>query len=374
MKKNILIVSFSNIVSDPRVQRQIQALKDSANLTVLGFGNYKADGVEFISVLPPQKRKNKYLDAILLLGNFFEIYYSRITYVREAGEKLTGRKFDMIVANDIEALPIVMKSIPNTKIWYDAHEYAPRENEESTQWRFFFQSFKYYLCKKYMPLAAAITTVCDGIADEYSRLLGIEVVVIRNSPEFYPLSPSEISNKKIRFIHHGAAIRGRKLESMIELMSYLDERFHLSLMLVPTDPDYLEELRVLSKKTGRVDFIEPVSMKTIPNYINQFDLGIYFLEPTNFNQKYALPNKIFEFIQGRLGIVIGPSLEMANIVKKYKLGLVTNSFDLKEISQKVNALTKEDIVNFKKASHQHAQELSFENEEKKIKEIISKLV
>lgn len=373
IKKNILIISFSNIKSDPRVQRQINVLLKDYQLTVLGFGDFKRENLEFISIQPPQKRKNKYLDAFALLTRMFETYYYKLTYVEETAQALKGRSFDIVIANDIEALPIAIKANPTAKIWYDAHEYSPRENEESLQWRLFFQSFKYYLCRKYMPKAHAVTTVCDGIAEEYSNLLNIKVGVIKNSSEYHNLEPSNSSENSIKLIHHGAAIRGRKLESMIQLMDFLDQRFHLNFMLVPTDPSYLSELKLMAEQNCRVTFLSPVEMKNIPDFVNKFDLGIYFLEPTNFNQKYALPNKIFEFIQGRLGIVIGPSLEMAKFVKKYNLGLVTDSFDLIEISKKMNLLTRNDVMNFKEASHLHAKELSFEGEINEIHRIISTL-
>lgn len=372
-KNNILIISFSNIASDPRVQRQIQALRENSNLVVLGFGTFKSVGIEFLSISPPGKRKNKYLDALLLLFRQFEFYYSRLTFVKEAQEKISGKSFDLVIANDIEALPLAFNSV-SSRVWYDAHEYAPRENEESIKWRLFFQPFKLFLCRKYMPKANIVTTVCDSIATEYSKLLGIEVEVIRNCPEFHSLAPSLGFVDKINLIHHGASIKGRKLEFLIDLMRHLDKRFHLYLMLTSTDPEYLEELKIQARIDNRIKFLEPVEMKEIPKFINQFDLGIYFLKPLNFNQKYALPNKLFEFIQGRLGIIIGPSVEMSKIVNNYKLGMVTKNFNLTDIAEEINALTYDKISSFKAASHNHAIELSFEGERNKIIDIASRII
>ena len=57
-------------------------------------------------------------------------------------------------------------------------------------------------------------------------------------------------------------------------------------------------------------------MHELPRMANDYDVGLYLLPPTNFNQRYALPNKFFEFIQGRLAIAIGPSPEMAKLVER----------------------------------------------------------
>lgn len=371
--KKILIISFSNIKSDPRVRRQIDTLKEDFKLSVLGFGDFFDNDVDFISVAGPQKRKNKYLDAAQLFLGFFDLYYFRITYVVEAYSKLRGKKFDVIVANDIDSLPLVKKCFPSTPLWYDAHEYSPKQHEDDFKWRIFFKRFYFFLCKKYMPQANIVTTVCDGIAHEYSKLLGIDVKTIQNVPNYEKLNPSSGDSTSIKMIHHGGAIRSRKLEFMIEVVEKLDERFQLYLMLVPTDPVYLQELKELSKNCSRIFFVKPVEMKVISKEINKYDLGLYFLPPSNFNQELALPNKLFEFIQARLGIIIGPSREMAKVVKKYKLGIVTGDFNIEKIVSELNRIKIKDVIQYKNATNECAAVLSFENEKIKIIEIVSQL-
>ena len=56
------------------------------------------------------------------------------------------------------------------------------------------------------------------------------------------------------------------------------------------------------------------------------------LFPVNFNHIHAFPNKFFEFIQARLALVIGYSLEMIEIVKKYQIGVIAKSFLRKGLS------------------------------------------
>ncbi len=372
--KTILIISYSVLKIDPRIQRQIETLKKTYKISTLGFGPSGHPEINEYQIAPIRKRDNKYKDAFLLLGRFFDFYYDQLPYISETRSVLKGKKFDLIIANDIEALPVALDFSPESKIWYDAHEYSPRENEDSLQWRIFFAPFKTYLCKKYLKKANFMTTVCDGIAMEYMKQFNRkEVEVVRNSPPFYDLTPSLVKEDKISFIHHGAAIRGRKIENMIHLMKLLDKRFNLNLMLIPTDPEYLLELKSLSSNLSNISFLEPVSMTKIPEFINQYDLGIYFLEPLNFNQKFALPNKIFEFLQARLGIIIGPSPEMAKIVSANGLGLVTESFDMNEISHAINSLTTDSIKNFKLNSHKAASSLSFESDSKLILQLIEKV-
>ena len=99
-------------------------------------------------------------------------------------------------------------------------------------------------------------------------------------------------------------------------------------------------------------------MKQIVETINQFDIGLYILEPYSFNGLMALPNKFFEFVQGRLAIAIGPSPEMMRLVNKYNLGIVSDDYSPQTMAKLLNNLSAEKIQFFKEQSNRSAYELS----------------
>ena len=144
------------------------------------------------------------------------------------------------------------------------------------------------------------------------------------------------------------------------MMDYLDDRFTLDFMLVPSSKNYLSQLKVKASPNNRIRFIEPVPMQEIPSTCNRYDIGVYLLPPVSFNSKYALPNKMFEFIQARLAVAIGPSPEMVRIVDKYNCGVVADSFSPQDLAAKLNALTSDQIQYFKNRSHEAAKELCSE--------------
>ena len=49
----------------------------------------------------------------------------------------------------------------------------------------------------------------------------------------------------------------------------------------------------------RVRIVPPVLSHEVVSFIHQYDMGIFILEPINFNYTHALPNKLFEFVQAR---------------------------------------------------------------------------
>ena len=184
-----------------------------------------------------------------------------------------------------------------------------------------------------------------------------------------------IQEKKIRLIHHGGAMKVRKLELMINMMKYLDpDRYELTLMLVQSEPAYYNYLIKVSQKYKNIKFIEPVSFSEITKTLNNFDIGIFLLLPEIFNYKYALPNKLFEYIQARLAIAIGPSIEMVKIVEHYNLGIYSENFSPKSLAKRIAQITPDEIMEYKRNADKYAKELSAEMNIKKIKDIVDELI
>ena len=109
-----------------------------------------------------------------------------------------------------------------------------------------------------------------------------------------------------------------------------------------------------------VKFLPPVPTGDIAAFTNQFDVGIYSLPPTNFNNHYALPNKFFEFVQARLAIAVAPSPEMARIVRERDLGVVAEDFTPESAARAIRTLNAEKIDHYKDQAHKHARDLSAE--------------
>jgi glycosyltransferase involved in cell wall biosynthesis len=112
----------------------------------------------------------------------------------------------------------------------------------------------------------------------------------------------------------------------------------------------------------RITFRSPVSPQEIPETINAYDIGLFLLPPVNFNRVHALPNKLFEFIMAGLAIAIGPSPEMARIVRAYRLGIVADTFEPADLAQRLNALTPEEINAMKRHSLNAAKRFSADAE------------
>ncbi|MBI2747508.1 MAG: glycosyltransferase [Burkholderiales bacterium] len=361
--KKVLIISFSEIWRDPRVMRQIRLLESDCDVTVAGFGDRPEANIRFVELLRQQQRASlprKLLWALKLLLGWAESYYWNQYEVVTAARLLSDTAPDLIIANDLPALPLALRLAKGKPVVYDAHEYSPRENEERWAWRLLFGRYNDALCRRHLPQVDSMLTVCQGIADEYARNYGVRPLVVHNAPQRQPLSPSPLDGTSIRMIHHGVASRSRQLELMIEIMNHLDQRFTLDLMLIEGETEYMQLLRQKAQHDPRIRFVDPVPMSQICQRTNAYDVGLFFLPPNSFNYRYALPNKFFEFVQARLAIAIGPSPEMAALVRKYECGVVAESFEPSALARLLQNLDPAGLTSLKAASHRAAEELCFE--------------
>jgi hypothetical protein len=374
--KKILILSYSHLSSDPRIIRQINALNQNYIVETCGYSAPNEKNIKFYPIykMPSFSLFRKIKRFFQFIFRNFESYYwdnGKLNLVNE----LLKSNYNLIIANDIHTLPLALKiANKKSKVYFDAHEYHLLEFEDNFIWKIFHKPNMEYLCKKYIPMADAFSTVSKGIVDAYSKNVGITPFFLPNMASYHNLKPSLINDNQIKIIHHGAAIPSRKLELMIEMMAYTDERFSLDLMLVSSSKKYINKLKNLAKSHKNINFISAVKSSEICSFINKYSIGLYILQPSNFNNEYALPNKFFEFIQARLVIAISPSSEMEFYTKKYNLGVVADDFTPKSMAEKLNKLTKKDIEFYKSNVNEAAKLLSDEQNIEKIKDLAYSLV
>lgn len=380
LKPDILILVFSPVKRDPRVYRQILFLREHYNLTVVGFGESPVQGIEFYTLKKPPRpgivaklRWAYYVQT----RQFEKIYWTAFDEVHEAWEKLKDKRFDIIFANDLNTLPLALKlaQLSRSKVLFDAHEYFPRQYEDNWLLRFGYQRYYQYLCTRYLSQADAMMTVCEGIAQEYTKQYGVACQVVTNAPFYEDLSPQPVSEDVIRMIYHGGIHPSRKIENMIYLMDLLDERFKLDFILVATpSSSYLTYLQRLAHNHTHIRFLPPFPMMEIARSTNSYDIGLFLLSPDAFSYRMALPNKLFEFIQARLAVAIWPSPEMAKILKQYQCGVVADDFTIEAMAEQLNKLTSEDIMRYKHQAHQAAKSLSAETNQAILRELVAKLL
>jgi glycosyltransferase involved in cell wall biosynthesis len=377
--KNVLVLVFSNLKHDARVARQINWLRKNHSVTVVCFDAEQTPGVKYIRISQTKLTlPRKALLAGALVLRAYRLAY-RLFHDYGSLKKSIQKNFDLILANDIDTLPLAFELRGAGKIIFDAHEYAPRHFENNKIWKTFFQPFYLALCKNYIPRVDAMLTVGAGLANEYEKHFGVKPVIITNATRYVAIEPSQVKPHRIRLIHHGIANPSRGLELMVQMMASLDERFTLDMILMTSDyastktQAYITSFIRKAEENPRIKVLPAVPNAQVVQTINLYDIGVFLIPPINFNYANTLPNKLFEFIQARLGVAIGPTPEMASIVNAYENGVVADDFSPASLAHKLNALRPEDVMQFKKQSSVAALQLNAEKNEVIFNDLIDQL-
>lgn len=352
---NLLILSFSDISSDARVLKQIVEFSKDYRVTTCGYGPKPEGAIDHIQIRD-EDRIWAYNRAEVVLHWYKRAYWSNKA-VESAFHQLNDRTFDVILANEIDTVPLGLSLNPVRGVHADLHEYSPREKEDVFRWRLFVGPFRKWLCETYLPQCSSITTVSKGLADAYAENFGLEVAVSANATPYYDLTPSNVS-APIRLVHSGACLRDRDPLAMLEGVALSSNDVTLDLYLTPNDPGLLEEIKKRAAETHNVTVHDPVPYSALVRTLNRYDVGISILPPVNFNHVWALPNKLFDYVQARLGVIVGPSPEKARIVEMERIGVVMKDFSPEALAAAVDFLTTTRVTEWKNNSNESASDLS----------------
>lgn len=371
-----LVIVMSPITRDPRVRRQIDWLTEDGWIvdTVGPAGQHVEEVREHFGLADAPGWVQTPFGSAIIYGllphraKFRVLTRNRIP--NEVSKRISRGYYDLVVFNDHHFLPWIADRKTYTSsalaqpIHLDIHEYVTPRVERDSLWRKFAGPY-YDWIRTFIgdPRFATRSTVVPGIADLYAAEFNLPpLAIVRNCPPYVEQVPLAVEPGKISLLHHGGASWHRGIYQMIDAMRMADERFTLTLMLVGADEEVRKFKEHAKGLEDRVLFVPPVPMQSLARAVNVYDLEVMFYPPLNRNLEFALPNKLFEAVQGRLGLVIGESPAMADLIGRYGNGIVVTGWTGEDLGRALNALTENEVERMKNASNAAAPELSAEAE------------
>jgi glycosyltransferase involved in cell wall biosynthesis len=223
-----------------------------------------------------------------------------------------------------------------------------------------------------VPRLKYATTVCDSIAEIYIEKYGTPFRVVRNLPlasGHQPAKTGAIKNEKI-ILYQGAVNIGRGLQQVIQAMHYIEN----AKLIIAGDGDIKQQLeRMVNAENlqSKVEFTGRLTIDELIKITPTADLGISVEEDLGLNYRYALPNKLFDYIQAQVPVLVSNLPEMVAVVNRYRIGEITDSLEPRHLADKITDALKNTVKrrywldNLPKA----AAELTWKNEEIIIQEI-----
>jgi glycogen synthase len=275
---------------------------------------------------------------------------------------------DLIIANDWVTLPIAAraKARSGARILYDSHEFAPTEFADRWMWRMFAQRHVGEIERRYIGDADAILTVSPNIAKEICSRYRLRTLpfVVRNIPDFEPV-PARPTGDAVTVLFHGLFRPHRGIEALIDSVPLW--RPQLSLVLrgygAAAYVSQLEQRAKESQASSRIRFEGPVSPESVVAAAASADIGIFALPGSSPQSRFALPNKIFEYIGASLAVVTTPLTDMRALLDEWGCGAYTGE-TASEIAQCLNALDCNEIDRLKSRAALAARSLNWKEESK----------
>lgn len=307
-----VICSQSNFATDYRVEKMRQTLTSLGyDVTLLGRSH------------PHEKRESS--SHVDYMRHFFwhgPLFYAELN-LRLFLRLLFGKSWDLIVSIDLDTLAGCQTAahIRRTRLMWDSHELFPEVPEiagkpmvKKVWWA--IQNY----CVPRLRKTDIAVTVCKSIADIFLEKYGREFLVVRNAPLASRLSDvqkvsRDASERPFTILYQGAVNVGRGVEEMICALPELPN----CQFIVVGDGDMLDQAKALAAKTevsDRVEFIGRVPFRDLAPFMAKADVGLVLLRNISLNYQYALPNRVFDFIQAGLPIIGSRLPEIESIVEK----------------------------------------------------------
>lgn len=355
-KKRIYVSVTNDLCTDQRVSKVCKTLVDNGYEVVL-IGR----------VLPSSwnldvSYRVKRFKLTFNRGPLFYANYSLRLFLY-----LLLSKKGVLLSNDLDTLlpNYLISKIKGAKLLYDSHEYFTEVPElvKRPKVRLIWKKIEEFI----VPKLHFAYTVSQPIADAYHRAYGVSFKVIRNLPKQY--SPELNSQKENIIIYQGALNVGRGLEALILAMNKVN-----AVLWIAGDGDIAEELKELVRYNNldnKVSFLGRLNIEELKLETQKARIGISLEEEMGLNYTYALPNKLFDYIQAGVPVLVSALPEMKKVVQFYSIGEVLESREVSAIANQINKMLESaSYATWRNNCLIAAKELNWDKESQKLNQLL----
>jgi len=193
-------------------------------------------------------------------------------------------------------------------------------------------------------------------------------LVLLNTPPYKDAVPSPLRERCgldvgiPLVIYQGVVHHGRGLAPFFHAMKYMPD-VHLAVM---GDGPATAELQRVAHQTGvydRVHWLGSVPYDQLHAFTCGADAGLCLIEPLSLSYEYALPNKLFEYMNARIPSIVTDLPAMRAHIEKYPVGgLVDRELQPLEIARITRALLDAELSAPMRLACTSIRELSYEHQ------------
>ena len=260
----------------------------------------------------------------------------------------------MLHCHDVTSLPVglLCQFLFRVKLIYDAHEiYEDLANKQIEKEKKYRQ-----LHKLIERRASKFITINESIGDWYSEnypLLPKPVIIKNATPiakrfnydgRLHHAAGLNISTKIV--LYQGGFGKYRGLEWLVRAAKALPNEWALVMMGWGALEQELREIvgHESEAQPKKVCFIPPASHSELPYWSQGATIGVIPYEDVGLNHKFCTPNKLWEYPNAGIPLIVSDLPEMRKVIDRYNVGWVLpkerSDFVLANM---ISSLTESDI-------------------------------
>lgn len=333
----ICMLVTSNVIKDPRVQREAKLAHDNGfEVFVLGrrdsrFNQKLLEYLPYTVILVDVNRNDN--DSVI------KRIIERLSIGFNFTIKCIKLRPDIIHANDFDTLPFayIASLFTHSKIVYDSHEIYT-ENcglAKRKLLKKIIKVFEKFLIKK----SHMVVSVSNAAAKKLSEMYGIkEPLVVTNCSYSVQMEQPVIKNKNFEVLYHGIFGEGRGYEEFVESAKYLPDNINLVLRGYGPIEGKLRSIADNEGIRDKVIFADPVEINELITCAAKSHIGVVLTKPVSINFEYTVSNKLFEYIQAGIPIILSGVREHRYLVEKYGIGIIIDEVEPKLIAEAIMKL------------------------------------
>ena len=360
----IIISVFNNLYTDQRVEKICKTLHNNG-YEVLLIGN-SWDG------LPEISRPYSFFRIQLNSKNLKLAYpeFNRKLYFEllknaDRNTILVSNDLDTIVANYLVSIKL------NLPLVFDSHEIFTEM--PSVKGRF-VQKIWRFIEKKYLPKLKYMMTASESYAKWFSETYQIsKPIVVQNFPKKTENQFVTIESHPKVILYQGAINPSRGLDKIIPAMKKIE---NAELWIAGNGPKF-NEYQELSKSLhleNKIKFLGKLLPENLREITAKADVGLSIEENNGLSYYFSLPNKISDYIQAKVPVLVSNFPEMKKIIESYNVGEIIENHSENELSEKISTILKNGKLFYSENLEKAANDLCWENEEPKLLNLYEKVV
>ncbi|WP_153396909.1 glycosyltransferase [Chryseobacterium vaccae] len=361
MKKKIITSAFSNLYTDQRIEKVCRTLYENGyQLELIGNDWNGAEKME-----RPYPFSRIHLVSSSLKTAYFEFNWKLYRELKKKADHNT-----ILHANDVDALlpNYLLSKKLNIPLIFDSHEIfseMPAIQGKMSQklWR--------YLEKSIIPKLDMMITASESYARWFQNRYGVNPVVIQNAPRKIDFTEKIPENSPKIFLYQGVINPFRGIDKAILAMHHLEGVVLKIAGDGPQKKEY-EQLVIREKLQNKVQFLGKLNPDDLRKITITADVGMSIEENGGDSYLYSLPNKVMDYIQSRVPVILTSFPEMKNIRNLFDVGEIIKDHQPENIATAIKIVLNKGRISYQKELEKASDALCWENEEVKLLQVFEK--